>query len=186
MTDEELLAILKDYCGTYRGLAGVYKKVEELIAENAKLKEKPDASVEVMEAVEQVVEKQVVEELIPGVEIVSKTELFNTVTNDKNTLMKEAIHYFAFILLVIGVVAIICNSMILIALVSITLFLLLVMSMIIEHKEKLFDPNVITKVGTGEFEYEVKVSDTVSFNEFNRRFEFIWYDGELYTIREKK
>jgi len=186
MTDEELLAILKDYCGTYRGLAGVYKKVEELIAENAKLKEKPDASVEVMEAVEQVVEKQVVEELIPGVEIVSKTELFNTVPNDKNTLMKEAIHYFAFILLVIGVVAIICNSMILIALVSITLFLLLVMSMIIEHKEKLFDPNVITKVGTGEFEYEVKVSDTVSFNEFNRRFEFIWYDGELYTIREKK
>lgn len=39
---------------------------------------------------------------------------------------------------------------------------------------------------TGEYEYQVVVSNEVNFNEFNERYEVIEQDGKIWTVKERE
>ena len=172
MTDKELLATLKDYCWAHMGLKEVYQKVEELIEENAKLKEKLDGS-------EVALEEQVLEELIPGVKVVSKTELFDVEINKKYQIANIVLVPLLIFLFFVEMYAIYKGITLLIIVNAILMLFMTILSLVADlHSTK--------SVGTGQFDYDVEVDDTVSLNEFHRRFEFIYYDGKTYTIVKKK
>ena len=41
------------------------------------------------------------------------------------------------------------------------------------------------RVGIGDTTYDVLIGDNVSFNEFNKRYEIISQNGNIYTVKEK-
>lgn len=42
------------------------------------------------------------------------------------------------------------------------------------------------KTPTGEYEYQVTIDDSVSFTEFNEKYEIISQEGKIFTVKERK
>lgn len=120
--------------------------------------------------------------MLNGIEILNKVELMKTVNN-------IVAHTFCFIIgiitalaLLLAIVMFISNNvdmgaiMVVVGLVFVIIYLI----------SYLIDSGLSKQVPTGEYEYQVTISNDVSMVEFNEKYEVIKVEGKIWTIREKE
>ena len=114
-----------------------------------------------------------------GIEILNKTEIL-VESSYAGTLMLVAIFG-----LMVGVI---CLSVIppkiknaIFQLIVITIFVIITVASMVS-----LVLSTDLKSPTGEYEYQVTIDDSVSFTEFNEKYEVISQEGKIFTVKERK
>lgn len=117
--------------------------------------------------------------MLEGITILNQTEIM---TGPEWTQIAITISLVLIVIFLLAtMLSVICNAKDKICYI---IFLLAILSLIAIIFFTILNEKI--KISTEKYEYQVTIDDSVSFNEFNERYEIIDIDGKIYTIREKE